>query len=889
MREPTPQTIHLKDYQSPAFLVPEISLDFDVHEEFTRVKAHLVVERNPAAVDASAPLLLNGEALELEGVSIDGRALVAGEFERTDEHLRIAGVPDRFTLETTVKVEPRKNLQLSGLYGAKAGFFTQCEAEGFRRITYFPDRPDVMSRYTVTIHADRETYPVLLSNGNRVDTTEEGDNRHRATWLDPHPKPCYLFAMVAAKLDVLEDTWTTHSGKQARLAIYVDPGKLDQCGFAMQALKRSMKWDEDVFGLELDLENYMIVAVGDFNMGAMENKGLNIFNTKYILARPDTATDMDFMMLDRVVAHEYFHNWTGNRVTCRDWFQLSLKEGLTVFRDQEYGADTYSRPVQRIQEVRGLRGGQFPEDAGPMAHPVRPQSYMEISNFYTATVYEKGAEVVRMIQTLIGAEAFRRGMDLYFQRHDGQAVTCDDFAQAMADASGRDLALFRRWYDQAGTPVLEVSGSYDEPAQRYTLSVRQSCPPTPERSDKLPFHIPFAVGLLAKDGRELPLRLEGEAAGNEAADDARFERVLDVTEAAQQFVFEDIPTRPVPSLLRHFSAPVTLRYDYSEDALAHLMAHDSDPFNRWEAGQRLATRLILRNADALRNGAHPDSLPMPEAFTSAFGRVLAQGHRDPAFAAEALALPSEIFLAEQMDAVDPDALHAARLALRRHIAAHFRLALSVTYDANTTPGAYSPDAVSAGRRSLKNLALAYLTELDDADALRMASRQFDGADNMTDSMAALAALSNCTGEERTRALAAFYERWKDEPLVVDKWLLVQATSRLPGTLEEVRRLAGHPAFDIRNPNKVYALIRGFCANHAHFHATDGSGYAFVADRVIELDALNPQVASRIARAFDRWKRFDAARQAHARSALERIRDTAGLSRDVTEIITRSLA
>ncbi len=889
MREPTPLTIHLKDYQAPAFLVPEISLDFDVHEEFTRVKARLVVERNPAAADTSAPLMLNGEALELEAVSIDGRVLEHGEFERTDEHLRIAGVPDRFTLETSVKIEPRKNLQLSGLYGAKAGFFTQCEAEGFRRITYFPDRPDVMSRYTVTIHADRDTYPVLLSNGNRVDAAEEGDNRHRATWLDPHPKPCYLFAMVAAKLDVLEDAWTTHSGKQARLAIYVDPGKLDQCGFAMQALKRSMKWDEDVFGLELDLENYMIVAVGDFNMGAMENKGLNIFNTKYILARPDTATDMDFMMLDRVVAHEYFHNWTGNRVTCRDWFQLSLKEGLTVFRDQEYGADTYSRPVQRIQEVRGLRGGQFPEDAGPMAHPVRPQSYMEISNFYTATVYEKGAEVVRMIQTLIGAEAFRRGMDLYFQRHDGQAVTCDDFAQAMADASGRDLALFRRWYDQAGTPVLEVSGSYDEPAQRYTLSVRQSCPPTPERSDKLPFHIPFAVGLLAKDGRELPLRLEGEAAGNEAADDARFERVLDVTEAAQQFVFEDIPTRPVPSLLRHFSAPVTLRYDYSEDALAHLMAHDSDPFNRWEAGQRLATRLILRNADALRNGAHPDSLPMPEAFTSAFGRVLAQGHRDPAFAAEALALPSEIFLAEQMDAVDPDALHAARLALRRHIAAHFRLALSVTYDANTTPGAYSPDAVSAGRRSLKNLALAYLTELDDADALRMASRQFDGADNMTDSMAALAALSNCTGEERTRALAAFYERWKDEPLVVDKWLLVQATSRLPGTLEEVRRLAGHPAFDIRNPNKVYALIRGFCANHAHFHATDGSGYAFVADRVIELDALNPQVASRIARAFDRWKRFDAARQAHARSALERIRDTAGLSRDVTEIITRSLA
>ncbi|MBM3347671.1 MAG: aminopeptidase N, partial [Betaproteobacteria bacterium] len=562
MREPTPQTIHLKDYRAPAFLVPEIALDFDVHEDFTRVRACLTLERNPAAAGgegAGAPLLLNGEALEREMVSLDGRVLSAGEFERTDGHLRIAGVPDRFTLETTVRIEPRKNLQLSGLYGAKAGFFTQCEAEGFRRITFFPDRPDVMSRYSVTIHADREACPVLLSNGNLVDSGAEGDGRHWARWVDPFPKPCYLFAMVAARLDVLEDRWTTRSGRAARLAIYVDPGKLDQCAYAMDSLKRSMKWDEEVFGLELDLDHYMIVAVGDFNMGAMENKGLNIFNTKYVLARPDTATDMDFMMLDRVVAHEYFHNWTGNRVTCRDWFQLSLKEGLTVFRDQEYGADTYSRPVQRIQEVRSLRAGQFPEDAGPMAHPVRPQSYMEISNFYTATVYEKGAEVVRMIHTLIGAEAFRRGMDLYFRRHDGQAVTCDDFVQAMADASGRDLIQFRRWYDQAGTPVLEVSDAYHAAARRYTLSVRQSCPPTPERAEKLPFHIPLALGLLLPDGSEAPPRLAGEAAAGAT------DRVLDVTESEQEFVFEDVPARPVPSLLRRFSAPVALKHDYSED------------------------------------------------------------------------------------------------------------------------------------------------------------------------------------------------------------------------------------------------------------------------------------------------------------------------------------
>ena len=554
MREPTPQTIHLKDYAPPAFLVPETALDFEIFEDHTRVKARLTVERNPAAADHATPLVLHGEDLQLELVAVNGRVLVAGDFDRDDQRLKIAGVPDQFVLETTVRIEPHRNSRLMGMYGAKAGIFTQCEAEGFRRITYFIDRPDVMSRYTVTLHADRERCPVLLSNGNRVAAGEEADSRHWAKWVDPFPKPSYLFAMVAAKLDMLEDSFTTRSGKNARLAIYVDPGKLDQCGFAMHALKRSMKWDEDVFGLELDLDQYMIVAVGDFNMGAMENKGLNIFNTKYVLARADTATDMDFMMLDRVVAHEYFHNWTGNRVTCRDWFQLSLKEGLTVFRDQEYGADTYSRPVQRIQEVRSLRAGQFPEDAGPMAHPVRPQSYVEISNFYTATVYEKGAEVVRMIHTLIGAENFRKGMDLYFQRHDGQAVTCDDFAQAMADASGADLWQFRRWYDQAGTPVLTVRDEYDEAAQRYTLLVRQSCPPTPERTDKLPFHIPFALGLVGPDGADIALRLEGETGAGQG--DA-IDRVLDVTEAEQRFVFIKVPAKPVPSLLRRFSAPVS--------------------------------------------------------------------------------------------------------------------------------------------------------------------------------------------------------------------------------------------------------------------------------------------------------------------------------------------
>jgi len=645
-----------------------------------------------------------------------------------------------------------------------------------------------------------------------------------------------------------------------------------------------MKWDEDVFGLELDLDHYMIVAVGDFNMGAMENKGLNIFNTKYVLARPDTATDIDFQNIDRVVAHEYFHNWTGNRVTCRDWFQLSLKEGLTVFRDQEFGADMYSRPVQRIQEVRRLRAAQFPEDAGPMAHPVRPASYMEISNFYTATVYEKGAEVVRMIHTLIGAAAFRRGMDLYFARHDGQAVTCDDFVQAMADASGVDLAQFNRWYEQAGTPVLEVSDAYDSVSRRYTLSVKQSCPATPGQSDKLPFHVPLALGLVMPDGSDLPLRLEGSGGAPATS------LVLSVTQAEQQFVFTDLPARPVPSLLRDFSAPVILKYAYDEGALTHLMAHDSDPYIRWESGQRLAAELILRGAQALQTHR---AVEVPKAFVAAFARVLADvrnsARSDPAFAAEALSLPSEATLAEQMAVVDPDALHRARQQVRVQLAWDLQPELFDVWRAQRATGPYSPDSASAGRRSLRNLALGYLMELDDPETRGLALTQFERADNMTDALAALSLFANCDCQERQMVLEAFYEKWKDEPLVVDKWLSVQATSRLPGALDEVKRLTAHPAFNIRNPNKVYALWFGFCANHRRFHAADGSGYAFAAESIVELDALNPQVAARMARAFDRWRRFDAGRQAHSKAALEHIRGVAGLSRDTLEVVTKALA
>ena len=871
MRDPAPVPIYLKDYAPPAFLIETVDLDIDLFEERARVRSRLAMSRNPKAADSNTPLVLDAEELQLESVALDGRALTASEYTADAGRLTIAKPATRFVLETACTSYPRKNTKLTGLYAAENGFFTQCEAEGFRRITYFIDRPDVMAKYSVTIHADREKYPVLLSNGNLLASGNEANARHWVKWQDPFPKPSYLFAMVAAKLDMLEDRFITRSGRGVRLAIYVDPGKLDQCGFAMQALKKSMKWDEDKFGLEVDLDNYAIVAVGDFNMGAMENKGLNVFNTKYVLARPDTATDGDYLAIDRVIAHEYFHNWTGNRVTCRDWFQLSLKEGLTVFRDQEFGADMYSRAVERIREVRGLRSEQFAEDAGPMAHPVRPASYMEINNFYTSTVYEKGAEVVRMIRTLIGAQNFRKGMDLYFARHDGQAVTCDDFVRAMADAAGADLSQFMRWYDQAGTPVLEVAGEYDAAAKRYVLSAKQSCPPTPGQETKLPFHIPFAVGLVGPDGRDL--LAEGT-------------RVLSVKQPEERFVFENVGAKPVLSPLRNFSAPVIVTHDYTEAELTHLMARDSDAFNRWEAGQRLALGIMLRGITAAQDGR---AFEVPHSFVDAAVRVVADSSKDPAFAAEMLALPSENYVAEQVKVVDPDAIHAVRDELKRRLAAALRDELHAVYRTHRGAGPYSPDAVSAGRRTLKNSALGLLMELDDAGMRALCMKQFEDADNMTDALAALCLLANCDCPERVPALDAFYNKWKNEPLVVDKWLAVQSTTRLPSALADVKRLMTHPAFNIRNPNKVYALIGGFRGNQVRFHAADGSGYAFLAEHVIALDAINPQVAARMARGFDRWRKFDTGRQAHARAALERIHEATGVSKGVLEIVTRALA
>jgi len=844
MREPKPVTIHLKDYRPPAFFVDRVELDVDIRSDDATVRATLAVRRNPAS-EAGAALELDGEALKLESVSRDGKVLAPAAYTLAPQRLTIPGCPDAFTLETVSRIVPQKNTTLEGLYAATSGFVTQCEAQGFRRITWFPDRPDVMSRYRTTIHADKVRYPVLLSNGNPDGAGDEDGGRHWARFDDPFLKPAYLFALVAAKLESIEDTFVTRSGKTARLRVYVEPGRLDQADWSMNCLKRAMKWDEDRFGLELDLDHYIIVAVSDFNSGAMENKGLNIFNAKFVLARPDTATDTDYMYIDRVVAHEYFHNWTGNRVTCRDWFQLSLKEGLTVFRDQEYGADTYSRAVSRIQEVRQLRAAQFPEDAGPMAHPVRPQSYMEIRNFYTMTVYEKGAELVRMQHALLGEEKFQAGMRLYFERHDGQAVTCDDFVQAMQDASGIDLAQFRRWYDKPGTPVLDCRGDWDASAKRFTLTVRQSMNP--------PFHIPFAVKI-------------GDA-----------EQVLALTEVEQRFEFDGLDAAPVPSLLRRFSAPVILNYPYTESDLVHLMSHDDDAFNRWEAGQRLATLRILEHGGA----------PSP-AHVEAFGRLLATAAEDPAFTAEAISMPTESTLAEQGETVDPDALHLARNRLRRTLADAHRDALLAAYHASAVDGPYAPDAAAAGRRALRNAALGYLMELEAPELRALCYAQYAKSDNMTESFAALACLAGSAGPERAKALADFYTRWKDEPLVVDKWLSVQSTSRLQGTLAQVKALLDHPAFDLRVPNKVYALIRGFGANHVRFHAADGAGYAFLGDQVIALNKLNPQVAARMARGFDRWRRFDAGRQAKMRTQLERIRDSDGLSNDVAEIVVKAL-
>ncbi|MCB1162942.1 aminopeptidase N [bacterium] len=881
MPKAKPQPKFLKDYRPSGWLIDTAALRVELGEDGSVVHARLALRRNPDPKAEPGPLVLHGRELETLSLALDGRPLAATDYQADGETLTLPGVTGDCVLESSVRIHPESNTSLEGLYRSGGNFCTQCEAEGFRKITWFLDRPDVMARYTVRIEGEKARYPVLLSNGNLLEEGALADGRHFAVWEDPYPKPSYLFALVAGDLVHLEDRFTTRSGREVTLRIYVRANDLDKTAHAMRSLKKSMQWDEETFGLEYDLDVFNIVAVSDFNMGAMENKSLNIFNSKYVMASEATATDGDYVNVEGVIAHEYFHNWTGNRVTLSSWFHLSLKEGLTVFRDQQFTADMNSAAVKRIDDVRVLRASQFPEDAGPMAHPIRPASYIEMNNFYTTTVYEKGAEVIRMIHTLLGPEGFRKGMDLYFERHDGQAVTTDDFVAAMEDASGVDLGQFRLWYDQAGTPTVGVRRHYDAAARRFTLTVSQRIPDTPGQTHKKPMHIPLALGLLDPAGREIPLRLEGESAA------AGGHRVLDLREAEQRFVFEDVPAAPVPSVLRGFSAPVHLDSDLTREELSFLMGHDPDSFNRWEAGQQLATGLLL---DLVADHAAGRPLVAAPILIEAFRNVLDDTALDPALAAMTLILPDTRTLSERLDVVDPEAVHGARKFLRKALGEALHDRFEQAYAANTVKGPYGIDAAAMGRRSLKNVALGYLLSQKDAESRALAMKQYRGADNMTDAFAAFAGLANQDCPEREEVLADFYATWREDELVMDKWFSVQATSSLPDTLENVRALTAHPAFDMKNPNKVRALISAFAhGNLLRFNAADGGGYRFVAERVLELDALNPQVAARLVAAFNRWTKFDGKRQVIMRGELERIVGHEGLSRNVYEIVSKALA
>ena len=880
MRTDTSPAIYRKDYTPPSYWVRTVQMGFDLDPSATRVATRITLERNAASNEKA--VVLYGEEVELVQIRLNGKTLSKRDYSVKEGALRIPVAVDAITLDIETLIRPDKNTSLMGLYVSNGNFFTQCEAEGFRKITYFPDRPDVMAKYTVMLRADKKKYPVLLSNGNLIEEGDLGDGRHYALWEDPFKKPSYLFALVAGQLVCQQETIKLKSGRDALLQVWVEDGNLDKTQHAMDSLINSIRWDEERFGLELDLDRFMIVAVGDFNMGAMENKGLNIFNTKYVLANPRIATDVDYANIEAVVGHEYFHNWTGNRVTCRDWFQLSLKEGLTVFRDQEFSADMVGtesgRAVKRIDDVRVLRQAQFPEDAGPMAHPVRPDSFVEISNFYTVTIYEKGSEVVRMYQTLLGRDGFRKGMDLYFKRHDGQAVECDDFRAAMSAANGRDLTQFERWYSQAGTPRVTAQTYYDAAGKTYDITLSQSCPATPGQAKKLSFHIPVAVGLLDSSGKDMTLKLDGEVAAIGTV-------VLELTSAQQTFRFAEVNEKPVPSMLRNFSAPVVLEYDYSEDELAFLMAHDSDPFNRWEAGQRLATRRLLALTSASQQS---DALSVDPALSDSLRATLNDAQLDPAFRETVLTLPAETVIAEQMDVIDPQAIHTARRFLRHSLAQALRADFLAAYKANQTGSAYSPDATSSGKRALKNLALSYIAELDDADAHALAQAQYDGANNMTDRMASLSALANSHAPGKVAALARFYSEFEQEPLVIDKWFSLQAMARTTD-VTAVRKLMQHKAFSIKNPNRARSLIFSFCnGNPSRFHAIDGSGYVFWAEQVIALDAINPQVAARLARSLDRWRKYAPELQQKMHAALKQVA-AAKLSKDTKEVVTKSLA
>ncbi len=871
MRTEEPRAIHLADYRAPEFRIPTVHLDFALEPETTRVTSRLAIERQ----SGNGPLVLQGEEQKLLSVSVDGRALSPGDYLLDDKSLTIGQVPAKFTLEIVSEIDPSANTALEGLFLSSGMFCTQCEPEGFRRITYFLDRPDNLSVFTVRIEAAKEQYPVLLSNGNRLESGDLAGGRHFALWHDPFPKPSYLFALVAGDLGSIHDSFTTMSGRRIELALYVEHGNELRATYAMGALKRSMTWDEEAYGLEYDLDIFMIVAVSAFNMGAMENKGLNIFNDKVLLASPETATDDDYARIESVVAHEYFHNWTGNRVTCRDWFQLSLKEGLTVFRDQKFSGDMRSHGVQRIQDVRALRARQFPEDAGPLAHPVQPQSYIEINNFYTSTIYEKGSEVIGMLQTLVGDDGYRKATDLYFERHDGHAATVEDWVKCFEDSSGRDLSQFRLWYRQSGTPVIEARTSYDAAARTFTLDLTQSLAPTPGQPEKKPMHIPVRIGLVSRKGAGLPATLEGE---NRSGPDSR---VLELTENFQRFVFVDVAEEPLLSLGRGFSAPAVFRTPYGRAERAILMGCDHDDFNRWEAGQILAAEIMLEVAGKARADADHD-------YIAAIGIVLSKAEEDPAFAAQMLMPPTENELAARKTPVDPEGIHNARLALVKAIALAHRERLAQLYEHMRDEDDFSPDSKSAGRRALRNACLRYLTAGDDEAAAGLAEAHYRSATNMTDMIAGLAALTRMESPLRDKAFTHFHDRFKSDPLVLDKWMGLQAGSPLPDTVSSVRALMKHPAFDIKNPNRVRALIGAFGGNHRRFHSADGEGYRLVGEVIRALDPINPQVAARMAGAFESWRRYDPARQALMKAELEAIAALPGISPNLSEIAGKML-
>jgi aminopeptidase N len=882
MNEITRQPKLLKDYAPPPYLIEEVELDVRLAPRATRVASKLRLRPNPKVGLGGKPLVLDGEGLALESVALDGRSLAPGDYELRDSSLTIANVPAHpLTLELVTYCDPETNTALSGLYLSRGTYCTQCEPEGFRRITFFLDRPDVLAVYTVRIEAERTVAPVLLSNGNPIEQGDiPGTTRHFAVWHDPFPKPSYLFALVGGNLAKVPDSFVTASGRKVDLAIYVEPGKEDRCSWAMESLKRAMRWDEERFGREYDLDVFNIVAVSDFNMGAMENKGLNIFNDKLVLARPDTASDADYASIEGVIAHEYFHNWTGDRVTCRDWFQLCLKEGLTVFRDQEFTGDTRSGPVERIAAVRMLKTHQFPEDAGPLAHPVRPASYIEINNFYTATVYEKGAEVCRMLQTLLGRDGFRKGLDLYFERHDGEAVTVEDFIDAMADANARDLSQFMLWYTQSGTPELACSLDYDAHAKTARLAVSQIVPPTPGQNKKEPMLIPLKMGLIGANGDELPLKLAGDGAASDG--------LLEVTCREQIFEFHDIPSPPMPSLLRGFSAPVRLTISLDPNQIEFLMMHDKDPFNRWQAAQTYATNLMTA---AAREGGNMARAKGKEAVRLA--QALGQTAGDPslaaAYRAEFLKLPSESDIARELARnVDTDAVRNARETLRGTIAGEIGSSLGELYDAMVPQGPYSPDPDSTGIRALRGAALDLLVATGKSSEIARAERHYREATNMTDQISALAILSYLESPARDEALAHFYRRWQDEPLVLDKWFAVQARAARKDSVETVRCLLSHPKFSLKNPNRVRALIGSFVhGNPTGFNRADGAGFRLLADQALEIDKFNPHVAARLLGAFESWRILEPVRQARAKAVLE---DLAAqkLSTDSYEIVTKTL-